>query len=81
MELQLNKYLYQLSSHVKVLYPIAVDLLSTELAPEVRESLRTLLYRIGVVQELISIEEDGEEEDEEFEEANESGVPSTNGEQ
>lgn len=49
-----------------MLYPLAVDLLSTELAPEVRESLRTLLYRIGVVRNLIALEEteDGSESEE-----------------
>ena len=32
-----------------LIYPLAVDLLARDLAPEVRAALRTLLYRIGVV--------------------------------
>ena len=39
----------QLADNVPLIYPLAVDLLARDLAPEVRAALRTLLYRIGVV--------------------------------
>lgn len=48
----------QLSDHVLLLYPLAIDLMAREMPVEVRESLRGLLFRIGVVKGLLSPEED-----------------------
>jgi hypothetical protein len=45
----------QLLDHVTKLYPLAIDLLARDLASEVRESLRGLLYRIGSVKGLIGL--------------------------
>jgi brefeldin A-inhibited guanine nucleotide-exchange protein len=46
-------YNMQFSRYLPAVYPIAVDILARDLAPEIREGLRHYFLRVGYVQGIV----------------------------
>ena len=44
---------YQFTRYLPAIYPLATDLLSREMAPEIREGLREYFMRVGYIQGIV----------------------------
>ena len=46
----------QFAQYLSVVYPLATDLLSRDVAPEIRQHLKTYFERVGYVKRIVDVE-------------------------